>query len=60
MAADPLVTKLNILCAQKDEEIAKLRQSVQIEELRRAVGAPETAVFDAREFVFIVPAPAEG
>lgn len=50
-----LVTKLNILCAQKDIELASLKREMLVAQLRKQSGASDGAEYHAPSFTFIEP-----
>jgi hypothetical protein len=52
---DLLITRLNMLCAQKDAEIASLRMATLIERLRRETGASWDATFHTPSLTFAEP-----
>lgn len=51
----PAELRLELLCAEKDAEIAQLRHALVVEHLRQCEGVPQGVPFDPQTRTFIVP-----
>lgn len=58
MTTDPTLSlKLELLCAQKDAQLAELRAQIIVEKLRKLCGVSDAAELNPQTFMFTEPTP---